>query len=179
MLFQSEKLRCHFSLQRSLASWNMLLYKTIRTNSFNNFKSSHKHTIFYFKLGRSLSQKCIFNVTYCSKEERKDKLQHRLLLTFTSLPPYYLSTLHCPPACILWLARLWGCVGYISPEHSHHSVSVSTTNSFPSGTGVQHCELRGCTRILERKSLYAECVGMNSSKTLSIHLDNLIKVQWT
>lgn len=114
--FQSEKSWCHFSLQTEKFGFpNILLYKTIRANSFKNLKSSHKHIFF--------PRNAFFNPNYSSEEEKTKNRGLCLLpsITLTPLPPCCLSTLHHPPIASLGL--WWLCQPRAHPSlhgYSHH-----------------------------------------------------------
>lgn len=128
------KSQCHFSLQTEKFGFpNLLLYKTIRANSFKNLKSPHKHIIFFPPETHFLTQSIV--------QKKKEKTKNRALgllpsTTLTPLPPRCLSTLHHAPICILWC-----CAGYVSPEHTHRSMGIPTTSSWADycvSTGYWH-----------------------------------------
>lgn len=164
MSFQSEKSRCHFSIQTERFGFPKLIaledYQDKLLQRFKIFPEAH---YFFFQICKKPCPRNAFFSQFIV-QKKKDKTKTRalcLLLTITlaPLPPYYLSTQHRPPIYILWFTSLWGCAGYVSPEHSQHSVGIPTTNTraenrvFPPGTGIQHRESRGWTHILESKSL--------------------------
>lgn len=114
---------CPISLQRGLATLNLLLWKIIRTSCFNNSNSSHKCIIFSQKLlfwfAKCLVpplEKNIFSINLLFKRIKDQNTVLCLLLTIialTSLSPWSVY----PTPFAYFGSQTF--VGFVGLEHSH------------------------------------------------------------
>lgn len=171
---------CPISLQRGLATLNLLLWNIIRTSCFNNSNSSHKCIIFSQKLlfwfAKSLVpplEKNVFSINLLFKRIKDQNTVLCLLLTIialTSLSPWsvyptlpiHLHTLDPKPLGLCWFC--WPRTQPSLPPMPEQRTMFSPLVQAYITISIEVAPmLQG---------------GINSSKTLSIHLDNLIKAQW-